>query len=70
MVAETGIYEKNGKKLIIDFESDKEVYYRTWVDGDFNGLWRKPIDDFYAELNAWLVGDIIRSVTDAGRRDD
>jgi hypothetical protein len=36
----------DNKVLIVD-KVDGEVYYRTWIDGKWNGAWRKNKDEFY-----------------------
>lgn len=50
-------YEKDGKVLIIDEDDGKQVYYRTWVNGEYNGAWRKDRDDFDIEFAKWILSN-------------
>ena len=49
-----GRFEKDGNILIIDEVYKDEVFYREWVDGEFNGAWRKDRDMFEALFKLWF----------------
>lgn len=59
----TDRYEKDGKVLIVDEVTDgteimvSMVYYRTWVNGAYNGAWRKDADEFDRMLKEWLEAE-------------